>query len=149
MFGAQIVHINEGEGKLTLFFNLFFSLYYPPPHRPCNDSTLNVHFNTSLWIVKPYHHHHHHHHHISIVFPPPPHFYRFPPLPPPPPPRLLLIFIFFSFFYQRGYLDGPRVLVFTFSPFLALLASLTFYITCFVEIQYCKNEEDEDEEGRQ
>ena len=63
----------------------------------------------------------------AIPPPPPPHFYCFPPppLPPPPPSILLLISIFFLYLSER-----------LFSPFLALLASLTLYITWLVEKQW-------------
>ena len=112
---AQIVHINESQGKLALFrtYNnilltvlhnlfsltllLFFISTFPPPHRPNIDprwTSLHLHF---LLLV-------------SIVFPPPalpPHFYCVPSSSPPPPPSH-----FYCFPSSSSFLFYPFLLIF-------------------------------------
>ena len=79
------MHINEGKGKIALFYTannvllttllfkilLFSFRNFFIPIFPSSSS--------SFLLFSLHHHHHHHRHHISIVFPPPP--------PPPPPPH--------------------------------------------------------------
>ena len=88
ILGAQILHINEGKGKLALLKtedNIL--LTYPS----CSSFSSFVLFSLLLHIsiVFPPRHNNHHHH-ISIAFPPttpqppPSHSHCFPPLPPPP-----------------------------------------------------------------
>ena len=88
ILGAQILHINEGKGKLALLKtedNIL--LTYPS----CSSFSSFVLFSLLLLIsiVFPPRHNNHHHH-IYIAFPPttpqppPSHSHCFPPLPPPP-----------------------------------------------------------------
>ena len=70
IFGGQIVHINEGKGKLALFYTASNVLLTPPPpHFYCFPSSSFLLFSLLLLL-------------IFIIFPPPPppHFC----FPPPP-----------------------------------------------------------------
>ena len=114
IFGGQMVHINEGKGKLDLFNTkdnvlltphpsyssaidlfpfliLLFSFnFYPRTHRPYIDPTSTLHGPhndpTPNFFFPPPH---------FYCFPPPqppPRFYCFPLLPPPPPHTTFLLF---------------------------------------------------------
>ena len=115
IFGGQMVHINEGKGKLDLFntkdnvlltphpsyssaidlfpfWILLFSFnFYPRTHRPYIDPTSTLHGPhndpTLNFFFPPSH---------FYCFPPPqppPRFYCF-PLPPPPPPHTTFLLFF-------------------------------------------------------
>ena len=114
IFGGQMVHINEGKGKLDLFNTkdnvlltphpsyssaidlfpfliLLFSFnFYPRTHLPYIDPTSTLHGPhndpTPNFFFPPPH---------FYCFPPPqppPRFYCFPLLPPPPPHTTFLLF---------------------------------------------------------
>ena len=87
ILGAQILHINEGKGKLALLKtedNIL--LTYPS----CSSFSSFVLFSLLLISIVFPPRHNNHHHHIYIAFPPttpqppPSHSHCFPPLPPPP-----------------------------------------------------------------
>ena len=99
---AQIVHVNEGEGKLALFrtennvlltllhslflsFYFIFSSIFPPPHRPYIDpssTSYRPHIDPTLTLYRPHIYPTSTRHRPCIDLPPstipPPHFYCFP-----------------------------------------------------------------------